>query len=142
MTNSDIKVGDKVYFGRNHGEQTLGEVVKVNRVKVKVRQLESRGTQRDYAVGTVWTVPVSLLRRADDAGNVVPEPPKPKRPDSDILSEIRGIYCRLSPENLWCDGEASLSQVRRMGAMLRRRLAECERELGRKVSESEAFSGC
>jgi uncharacterized membrane protein len=56
-----IRVGMKVLFGRTHGEKTLGEVLKVNRVKVKVRQLESRGAMVAHAVGTVWTVPPSLL---------------------------------------------------------------------------------
>lgn len=59
-TIGSFKVGDKVHFGRSHGEQTLGEVVKVNRVKLKVRQLDARGTYRSYPVGTIWTVPVNL----------------------------------------------------------------------------------
>jgi hypothetical protein len=127
---------------RTNGEQTLGEVVKVNRVKVKVKQLESRGVYKTHPVGTIWTVPVSLLSKVRVNGIGVSEPePTPKRPESEVLSEIRGIYSRLSPENLWCDGEASVSHVRRVGAALRRRLRECERELGRKVSEGEAY-GC
>jgi hypothetical protein len=52
-----FNVGDKVLFGRTFGEKTLGEIVKVNRVKLKIRQLENRGTFRDHAIGTVWTVP-------------------------------------------------------------------------------------
>ena len=56
--------GDKVYFGRAHGEQTLGEVVKVNRATCKVKQLESRGMYRERPVGTIWTVPVSLVAPA------------------------------------------------------------------------------
>jgi len=162
---TDIKKGDKVYFGRNFGERTLGEVVKVNRVKVKVRQLESRGTYKSHPIGTVWTVPVSLLTKADSvsavpAPRVMPvevqnrlrdnqdrdfafmrgvEAPKVKRPDADILTEIRGIYCNLSPENLHCDGEISRSAAARKGAALNRRLRECFTELGRRVSEGEAF---
>jgi len=140
MKITDITKGDKVFFGRTHGEQTLGEVVKVNRVKVKVKQLESRGTYRSYPVGTVWTVPVSLLSKVRVNGIGVEPEPKPKRPEAEILQDIAGIYSRLSPENLCCDGEASASHVRRYGAQLRRQLCECERELGRKVSESESYS--
>ena len=159
---TDIKKGDKVYFGRSFGEKTLGEVVKVNRVKVKVRQLESRGTYKSHPVGTVWTVPMSLLTKADtgSASRVMPvevrdrlrdnqdrdfaflrgmEAPKPKRSDADILTEIRSIYCNLSPENLHCDGEISRSAAARKGAALNRRLRECFVELGRRVSEGEAF---
>lgn len=162
---SNIKKGDKVYFGRSFGEKTLGEVVKVNRVKVKVRQLESRGTYKSHPVGTVWTVPVSLLTKAD-AGSVASAPrvmpvevqnrlrdnqdrdfafmrgneaPKPKRSEAVILDEIRGIYSNLSPENLSCDGELPISEIRRRSASLNRRLRECFTELGRRVSEGEAY---
>lgn len=75
----DYKVGDKVIFGRNQGEQTEGTVVKVNRTKLKVRQDESRGTMRSYPVGTIWTVPPSLCRKVG-AGAPVGTPlvtPKP-----------------------------------------------------------------
>jgi hypothetical protein len=181
-TLSSLKQGDKVYFGRSHGEQTLGEVVKVNRVKVKVRQLESRGMYKSHAVGTVWTVPVSLLVKADPSTKAA-EPPvgaygsyemnmlrsagytprtmapevqnrlrenqdrdfaamtgnRVKRPEADILVEIRRIYSGLSPENLHCDGEISRSAAARRGVALNRRLRECFVELGRRVSEGEAF---
>lgn len=60
MNHTDGKVGMQVLFGRVHGEKTLGEIVKVNPKKFKVKQLEGRGSFRDYPVGTVWTVPASL----------------------------------------------------------------------------------
>jgi hypothetical protein len=120
-------------------QKTLGEVVKVNRVKVKVKQLDTRGTYKSYPVGTIWTVPLSLLTKVDSSGQPVVEAPKPKRPEAEILAEIQGIYCRLSPENLSCDGEASLTHMRRMSAHLNRRLRECFQELGRRVSEDEAY---
>lgn len=60
-----FKVGDKVIFGRQNGEQTHGTVVKVNSVKCKIRQDETRGTLRERPVGTIWTVPFSLIRLAD-----------------------------------------------------------------------------
>ncbi len=137
-TASDFKVGDKVLFGRSHGEQTLGEVVKVNRVKVKVKQLESRGTYRSYSVGTIWTVPVSLLTRANGSAPVV-EAPKPRRSEEEIMRDINGLYGALSPENLTCDGELSMTQVRRRAAAIKRNLNECFRELGRRVSEDESW---
>lgn len=140
MNIKDISKGDKVFFGRPNGEKTLGEVVKVNRVKVKVKQLESRGTYKSYPIGTVWTVPVSLLSNVRINGIGDPEPePVAKRPEPEILGEIRSIYSQLSPENLHCDGEASLTHVRRRGAQLRGQLRGCFRELGRKVSEGEAY---
>lgn len=57
-------VGAQVMFGRSRGEQTLGQIVKVNRTRAKVKQLESRGTYQSYPVGTIWTVPFSLLTPA------------------------------------------------------------------------------
>lgn len=58
------KVGMKVVFGRVNGEQTLGEVVKINTKSLKVRQLEDRGT---HPIGTVWSVdPVLCIHHADD----------------------------------------------------------------------------
>lgn len=56
------KVGDPVMFGRGHGEKTRGTVTKVNRKTCKVRQDESRGTMKSHPIGTLWTVPFSLLK--------------------------------------------------------------------------------
>ena len=66
MERTDAFVGQKIYFGRPNGQKTLGQVIKVNRSKLKVKQLESRGHYRNYSVGTVWTVPPSLCTPADD----------------------------------------------------------------------------
>lgn len=64
-TMSDFQIGDKVRFGRSSGEQTLGEVVRKGSARLKVKQLESRGTMRPYPGGTIWTVPPSLCEKAD-----------------------------------------------------------------------------
>jgi hypothetical protein len=124
MNSNDFKVGDRVLFGRERGEKTLGEVVKVNRVKLKIKQLDARGTMRNYPVGTIWTVPPSLAEHAGARLSFHPEreftapsrqpaiviPPVPPkdvscgRTEKEIKKEILGIYCSLSPENLSCDG--------------------------------------
>lgn len=65
-----LAIGDKVMFGRAKGEKTLGRVTKVNRKTVKVMQLERRGCKRDYPVGTIWTVPITLCTPV--AEDVVP----------------------------------------------------------------------
>lgn len=58
-----IKVGSQVVFGRPNGEQTKGEVIKINRKSVKVRQTEVRfGNGRTRSVGAVWNVHPNLLR--------------------------------------------------------------------------------
>jgi len=65
MKITDAFVGQQVYFGRPNGQKTLGEVVKVNRAKLKIKQLETRGHYRNHEVGSVWTVPPSLCTPAD-----------------------------------------------------------------------------
>jgi hypothetical protein len=159
LTNPQVK--QKVYFGRPHGEKTLGEIAKVNRVKVKIKQLEERGEYKDHKVGTVWTVPLSLVWEAPK--DAVPGGPQPKlevaprrsplgqgsrvpahvrgsRPESEVLADILGLYGDMSPENLTCDGELPLSQVRAKLGRIRRDLEGLFVELGRRVSETEAYA--
>lgn len=56
MTAADFKVGEKVLFGR----RKVGRIVKKNPKTAKIEQLEERGT-----VGEIWTVPYSLLTKAE-----------------------------------------------------------------------------
>lgn len=63
MTHPHINL--RVIFGRNHGEKTLGEVVKFNPSRAKVRTLENRGDGRGSVVGATWTVPYSLMKTED-----------------------------------------------------------------------------
>ena len=67
-TINDFGIGDLVYFGRANGEKTLGKVVKINGKKLKVEQLEARGSR---PVGTPWGVPPSLCTKAP-TGTKVP----------------------------------------------------------------------
>ncbi len=139
----DFKVGDKVRFGRGRGEQTLGTVVKVNRAKLKVRQDEVRGRQRIRPAGTIWTVPPSLCTKVSGS-EATPKAPskaalKAARSDAEIIADITRVYGNLSPENLWMDGEASRSYVQRRGAQLRQALRVLFAEIGREVTESEAY---
>jgi len=138
-----FKVGDKVVFGRSQGEKTLGEVVKVNRTRLKIKQLESRGT---HAIGAQWVVPFHLCRPVGpvSAGLIVsdtPQPPQPARNRAVVMADIRNIYSSLSPENLSCDGELSRSATFRRRIALEARLRACFKELGREVDESEAYAG-
>ena len=71
-----FEIGSKVYFGRPNGQQTLGTVVGKGRTKYKVRQDEQRGEHRNYPVGTVWTVPPSLMRPASGLPDVASDAPK------------------------------------------------------------------
>ena len=56
------------------------------------------------------------------------------------MGEILNIYCGLSPENLYCDGEISRSAAMRKYRAYQRQLKALFAELGRHVSECEAFS--
>lgn len=146
---NDFKLHQKVYFGRPNGEQTLGQIDKLNPTKAKVRTLEDRGNGRGASVGAVWNVPYGLLRPADpEAKPGEPAPPVPKPPllyvpynriDNLILEAIGGVYCGLSPENLHCDGEASAEHVRQKRAEYARMLKGLLLALGRDVSEGEWY---
>ena len=63
MNGFDFKVGDQVLFGRPNGEQTCGEIVKVNRKTYKVKTLEGRA--RYDKAGRIWNVSKSLVRPVD-----------------------------------------------------------------------------
>jgi hypothetical protein len=137
-----ITKGTRVLFGRNQGEKTLGEVVRVNGKTVTVKQLEARGTLRDYPIGSKWRVALAFVQEVGSTGSAVPAAPaavQPKRLESIILREIQQCYNGLSPENLWMDGEATKAQAQRTAAVLNRRLRALQVELGRRVSEDEAF---
>lgn len=137
-----FKVGDKVIFGRTHGEQTHGTVVKVNRTTVLVAQDEERGVFRTRSVGTKWKVPFSLCRLAGAAAVSAPAvvAPKPRRSEDAIMRDILGVYASLSPENLTCDGELPRFAVAARATRLRAQLRELETELGRRVSEDACWA--
>ena len=237
MTIQDFDIGDRVYFGRNRGEQTLGRVVGKGRKLLKIEQLETRGQWRTRPAGTVWTVPPDFCTPvaagsgapvgsplsapptpplsttpkpppapgqdlqnagdfARDAAKVglpvdclgksvmvrgrqftivgvktrrpkypvqvmgvrggryklsvadvtnalgISDAPAPKcagRPESEIMRDILRVFVGLSPENLTCDGELSRTQVARRSAKLHGELRKLEREIGRSVSEEEAW---
>lgn len=130
---------DRVYFGSPNGERTLGEIVKVNPSRYKVRQLEERGGR---PIGTLWNVPKSLCTpELDEAptAHTVPAAPKPKRAEQGIMHAIRYVYGALSPENLYADGLRSRSAALRVRASFNRQLRELFVELGRKVDEDQAY---
>ena len=146
MNIQDCHLGQKVYFGRPNGQKTLGVVIKIGRSKVKVRSLECRGYRETS--GEVWGVPVTLLTPAEvgrpaqvtRVAQPVAGPDYSGMTTAELLNKIRGIYCSLSPENLHCDGEISVSEAHRRGVELRRHLQACFRALGRTVSEGESFA--
>ena len=130
-----FNVGDIVIFGTPNGEKTRGRVVRVNRKSLSIEQLEVRGQQRVRSVGTKWRCHPSLVRLADGTAPA----PKAKRPDAEILSDLRSIESRLSPENLSWDGERSPAQVRAAARRLNAEKRRLTKELGRTPTFSEIY---
>jgi len=155
MIQSEARVGMKVYFGRERGEKTLGEIVKVNPAKAKVKTLEARGMRG--AAGVVWSVPYEMMTTAPaDAKPGIPFQPAfmqeatpvvgPKlvfQPfqhiDNLILQAIWTVYCELSPEWLTADGERTPAQVAAISARLHRQLNGLFQAYGRRVEEVEVL---
>lgn len=68
---SDFKKNDIVLFGQPNGEKTRGQVVKINRKKIKVKTLEARGKRRKRPAGVIWNVPPSLCELLERKGEKV-----------------------------------------------------------------------
>lgn len=158
----EARVGMKVIFGRGNGEQTLGEIVKINPTKAKVKTLESRGNGRGSMVGAVWSVPYGLMKPAGGHSMLDEVNSKPIDPaiirevakglesdlplpaympygDARIMEAIIDCYTRLSPEYLTADGERPMNEVVRLRNSLNLRLSHLFKALGRPVSESAAY---
>lgn len=152
MNDQNFKREDIVSFGRPNGEQTLGKVLQVNAKSLSVAQLEERGVTRVRGAGVKWRVARSFCRHATDeekarVADVADAPslarcaaPAEKRPDAQIMLDIRRCYTGLSPEYLFADGERSRSAAMRLKGRLNAELARLFRELGRKVTEDEAYA--
>ncbi len=90
MEKSECVVGGKVQFGRKTGEQTVGEILKVNGKRCKVRTLSARGHKGRSVAGSIWTVPFSIMTPFT---GTVPEVQAfdPK----DIIAQIRTLAALL-----------------------------------------------
>jgi hypothetical protein len=115
LNTNDFQVGDKVLFGRRNGEQTVGTVTKVNAKTLKVRQDESRGSMRSHPIGSIWTVPRSLCRKADDTPTPSPSPsPAPSRPTTPRFTQGWKVGDRV--EFTGKRGETVTGTVKRVNA--------------------------
>lgn len=142
----EARIGMKVVFGRENGDQTLGEIIKINPTKAKVRTLEVRGNGRGAMVGSVWSVPYSMMNPADGSSASVKDPSDDpvvynpfNRGDNLVMEAIVDTYSRLEPEFLTADGERPMSQVKSLRNSLNNRLRHLFGALGRPVSESAAY---
>jgi hypothetical protein len=132
---NNFKVGDPVVFGRTHGEKTHGVIFKVNGKTLVIEQTEARGTTKVRTGAVKWRVAASLVRHADGSTPVA----KPKRSRAEIEQEIQAVDSKLSPENLFWDGERPRGQALAAARVLNRRMRELETELKGCVEESLGF---
>jgi hypothetical protein len=63
-----------------------------------------------------------------------------KRTESEIMQDILYCYVQLSPENVWCDGEATPKEAAFTEKRYKDRLFNLFKELDREVSEQEAYN--
>lgn len=63
-----------------------------------------------------------------------------KRTDKEIIADLQDVECALSPENLSCDGEASVSYVRQKSKELMAKRKALVAELGREPTDAEVYS--
>lgn len=60
-----------------------------------------------------------------------------KRTDAEIIRDLQGVECGLSPENLSCDGELSKADIKRRQRSLLSQKEALIKELGRKPTSGE-----
>ena len=63
-----------------------------------------------------------------------------KRTEQAIMADFSDLTIALSPENLHCDGEISPAQAQMNYIQLMTKWHKLEKELGRKMSESEVYN--
>jgi hypothetical protein len=157
MTNQTIYI-------RHKNQTAKAVIVKHNRVRAKVRLEEN--FQR-WGVGKVISCPYSLMYDANGkrlfnhngspyaeavqgdllSKEVYTHTPIPKyAPDEHwvsqhigILEVLAGIYNRLSPENLTCDGEATRAWINKRRTELNREANACFILLGRQIDEEQIY---
>ena len=93
MEKAECAIGGLVQFGRKNGEQTVGEIIKVNAKRCKVRTLSARGSNGRSPAGSVWTVPFSLL--TPFTGEVPANPPMANDDPAQIIAKIKALAAQL-----------------------------------------------
>jgi hypothetical protein len=123
-----FKVGDRVTWNYR-GMDYKGTVLRVSTRTCGVR---------DELAGLQWRIGPNQLKLVDGYGDVVTT--APKRPEDVIMGEILNCYSGMEPENISCDGEASITQQRLTLYRLRASLRTLFVELGRPVTEDQAWA--
>ena len=117
-------LGKKVFIARS-GDRAAGTEYEICGLKPASTRFPILAKRvRD---GTVFKLPAETVRAA--LGR--------KRPESEILKELRQVDCELSSENLTGNGELSSHVVASRSAGLRRRQTQLVAELGRAPTTKE-----
>lgn len=150
MRKEDCKVGMTVLFGRPNGEKSTGKIVKINPAKARIELTCERGQGRGSEVGSVWTVPYSLIYPVDGQGQDTTAPIVKREPlkfnpfmagvDQHIVQAMSCVYNDLSPENLTCDGELPRARVQQKSAELHRKLRYLQQAFGQEVTEDDIWA--
>lgn len=61
------------------------------------------------------------------------------RQTNEIIEDLKDVECALSPENLTCDGELPIAQVRRRQKELQTERRKLVAELGREPTTKELW---
>jgi hypothetical protein len=112
--------GDRVLFGRLHGQKTLGKIIAVDAEDATVEQLVVRD---DHPVGTIWCVGLECVQLA--------KLPQAHRDEALIRAEISSVEQHLLPVNLRIQCGTTLSRLdqARKAVRLNTRLVELLEEL-------------
>ena len=62
------------------------------------------------------------------------------RTTNEIMEDFIDLACALSPENLWCDGEASSEEVEQKLKSINQGWKKLETEIGHKVTEDDVWN--
>jgi hypothetical protein len=63
-----------------------------------------------------------------------------KRTEAEIIRDLQGVECDLSPENLTCDGELRGPALRKRAAALQAKRKALVAELGREPTDNELWN--
>ena len=121
----NVKVGDFIKMRHGRTVETveyIGYNPRAPRRPIRIRM-----------GGKEYRCPLSLI-----VGDITATPAA-KRSEKEIMADIATAYSELSPENLTCDGELPQREVEKRSRELHADLRRLFAELGREVSEEEAY---
>jgi len=147
LNKEDVTKGQEVIMGRPNGMKARCRIKRVNDKTCTVILLEKYGNGRGSSIGSEWRIPYSSLYLADGTSSkpVVPVSTPlvynmfTQADDALIIQAIGQIHNNLSPENLSCDGELPITEVRRRYRAYNKKLDLLQKALGRTVSEMEFY---